>query len=390
MKVLILAEYYPRAGDPARGIWAHRQALAARAAGAEVRVLVLHRPLPPLATARTRDAHAALEVIRQPRRAELDGLRVEYLRYFSPPRPWSYDHWGAWAAPLLRRRLNRLRHEFGFELVHAHYAIPAGDAVRRACPATPLLISVHGHDVRGSARERPNVRTALGHAGLVLANSAGTARLCGAHGARRTRVVHLGAPVAAEPRQPPSSPGLISVGDLVERKRHRDVISALGLLRERHPQLRYVIVGDGPERHRLRRQATELNLLDRVEFRGALPHEPAVAALGDASLMVLPSVDEAFGVAYIEAMGTGVPAIGCEGEDGPEEIAAAGEGITLVAPRDPRALAQQIEALLEDRGRLAALGHSARETVAGSFTWERCGQQTVAAYRDLLESARAR
>jgi glycosyltransferase involved in cell wall biosynthesis len=176
----------------------------------------------------------------------------------------------------------------------------------------------------------------------------------------------------------------------VERKRHRDVISALGLLRERHPQLRYVIVGDGPERHRLRRQATELNLLDRVEFRGALPHEPAVAALGDASLMVLPSVDEAFGVAYIEAMGTGVPAIGCEGEDGPEEIAAAGEGITLVAPRDPRALAQQIEALLEDRGRLAALGHSARETVAGSFTWERCGQQTVAAYRDLLESARAR
>ncbi|MGO9753608.1 MAG: hypothetical protein ACLP22_19275 [Solirubrobacteraceae bacterium] len=46
MKVLVPAEYYQRAGDPVRGIWAHRQALAARDAGAAVRVLVLHRPLP--------------------------------------------------------------------------------------------------------------------------------------------------------------------------------------------------------------------------------------------------------------------------------------------------------------------------------------------------------
>ncbi|MBV9837507.1 MAG: glycosyltransferase family 4 protein, partial [Solirubrobacterales bacterium] len=49
MKVAVVAEYYPRAGDQSSGIWAHRQALAAREAGAEVRVLVLHRPLPPLA-----------------------------------------------------------------------------------------------------------------------------------------------------------------------------------------------------------------------------------------------------------------------------------------------------------------------------------------------------
>ena len=48
MKALIVAEYYPRAGDPVGGIWTHRQTVATRDAGAEVRVLVLHRPLPPL------------------------------------------------------------------------------------------------------------------------------------------------------------------------------------------------------------------------------------------------------------------------------------------------------------------------------------------------------
>ncbi|MGO9753607.1 MAG: hypothetical protein ACLP8S_19675 [Solirubrobacteraceae bacterium] len=39
---------------------------------------------------------------------------MEYLRYLSPPRPWSYDAWGAWAAPLLARRLGGLRREFPF------------------------------------------------------------------------------------------------------------------------------------------------------------------------------------------------------------------------------------------------------------------------------------
>ncbi len=55
MRVLVLAEYYPRAENPVLGVWAHRQALAARDAGAEVRVLVLHRPLPPLSALRRGD-----------------------------------------------------------------------------------------------------------------------------------------------------------------------------------------------------------------------------------------------------------------------------------------------------------------------------------------------
>ena len=49
----------------------------------------------------------------------------------------------------------------------------------------------------------------------------------------------------------------------------------------------------------------------------------------------MPSIEEAFGVAYIEAMAAGIPAVGCAGEPGPEEIAAAGGGIELVAAALP-------------------------------------------------------
>ena len=59
MKVAIVSEFYPRAHDPVLGVWAHRQALAARDAGADVRVLVLHRPVPPRAT-RLRDFLATI------------------------------------------------------------------------------------------------------------------------------------------------------------------------------------------------------------------------------------------------------------------------------------------------------------------------------------------
>jgi glycosyltransferase involved in cell wall biosynthesis len=109
-----------------------------------------------------------------------------------------------------------------------------------------------------------------------------------------------------------------------------------------------------------------------------------MAELARCHVMALPSVDEAFGVAYIEAMAGGVPAIGCRGEDGPEEIAGAGEGIVLVPARDVRALADRIDALLSDRTALVALGAAARETVVTEFTWDRCGAQTVAAYEQVL------
>ena len=389
VKALVVTEYYPRAADAALGVWVHRQALAARAAGAEVRVLVLHRPIPPRAAIHSRDVARGAAVMRQPSSALLDGIPVHYVRYVSPPRQWSYQRWGLWAAPFLARALARVSREFPFELIHAHYAVPSGDAVRRVAPRTPLVVSVHGHDVQGPGSGSRNVAATLTRADLVLANSAGTGRRCAKLGAHAVRVVHLGTDVPAQPPPPPRDPVLVTVSRLVAEKRHDDVIEALGMLRGRHPKLRYVIVGDGPERQRLKALAHSLALDDLIEFRGQLPPERALSAAWGSTLFVLPSVPEAFGVAYIEAMAGAVPAIGSRGEPGPEEIVAAGGGMVLVAPRDPRALAVEIDALLRNPARLERLGREARETVVREFTWLRCGRETVESYRTVLAGARA-
>jgi len=388
VKVAVVAEYYPRAADPVLGVWAHRQALAARDAGAEVRVLVLHRPIPPQAALRARDPKALLAPLRQPLHAELDGLSVTYVPFVAPSYASTYERWGAWAAPPLALALRALRRRFPFDLVHAHYAAPAGDAVRRALPGVPLVVSSHGGDVLATAQRSPRARAtverAFGHARLVIANSAGTERRARELGARRTRIVHLGTDIGEAAAAPDPCPTLVTVGHLVPRKRHADVVHALALLRDRHPDLRYVVVGDGPERANIAALAAELGVADRVELRGQLPPHEAAAVARAATAFVLPSTEEAFGVAYIEAMAGGVPAVGAQGEDGPEEIAATGGGIVLTPPGDPTALAATLDRLLTDGAWRGELSRAARATVVEHFTWERCGRETVAAYEDAL------
>ncbi len=395
VKVAVISEFYPRQGDPVLGVWAHRQALAAREAGAEVRVLVLHRLVPPrasLAQGPTGAARALGGLLGEPREQLHDGLPVTYVRYVSPPRSRAYPAWGVWASPALALALRRLRRTFKFELLHAHNAVPAGDAARRARLGVPLVVSVHGGDVLYTAPRsdagREAVERGLGAARTVLANSHGIAELAGAHGARDVRVVHLGADLPARGRgisgRREHSPSLVTVGHLVARKRHADVMRALAVLAKRHPTLRYVIVGDGPERIALEGLAARLGVSGRVDFRGQLAPGEAIEEARRCTLFAMPSTEEAFGVAYIEAMAGGVPAIGCRGEPGPEEIAAAGDGFMLVPPGDIERLTQRIDELLSDPQRLREAGIRARETVATSFTWDGCGEQTLAAYEHAL------
>jgi glycosyltransferase involved in cell wall biosynthesis len=397
VKVLVVAEFYPSRRDPVLGIWAHRQALAAREAGAEMRVLVLHRLIPPRASLAAGPAavtRALAGLVREPRSQLRDGLPVVYVPYVSPTRRRSYATWGAWAAPSLGLALARLRRSFPFDLVHAHNAVPAGDAVRRVLANArsldaPLVVSVHGGDVfytAGLKEGAEAVARALGAARLVLANSQGIAELSRANGAGETRVVHLGAEVPAAAGRPrrDGPPTLVTVAHLVARKRHADVLRALAVLGQRHPALRYSIIGEGPERIALEGLAVRLGVAERVDFHGQLPPARAIEQARRCTLFVMPSTEEAFGVAYVEAMAGGVPAIGCRGEPGPEEIAAAGDGLVLVPPGDIERLTQRIHELLSDPQRLREAGQRARATVAAHFGWERCGSQTLAAYEHVL------
>ena len=323
VRVAVVAEYYPRAADPVLGVWAHRQALAARDAGAEVRVLVLHRPVPSRAALRSRDPRALVAPLRQPLRTELDGLRVDYVPFVAPPRPRSYGSWGAWAAPSLALALRGLRREFPFDLVHAHYAAPAGDAVRRARAGVPAVVSVHGGDVlsvaaalarrrRGGARRARARRHRAGQLGRDRRGAAASS------GARRTEVVHLGTDLPGPrdrraPRRRRSSPSATSS----PASATATCCARSGCCATATRRCATTSSATGPSAARSSGSRTSWSSTAAcASAASSRPPRPA-RRRSAAGVFVLPSVDEAFGVAYVEAMAGAVPAIGCRGEPGP-------------------------------------------------------------------------
>ena len=179
----------------------------------------------------------------------------------------------------------------------------------------------------------------------------------------------------------------MTVGHLVPHKGQAAVIRALAALRDRHPELRYVVIGKGPDRDSLEQLAARLGVAERVEFLGALPHERALEERARCHVHAMPSSHEPFGVAHIEAMGSGLVAIGGAGT-GAQDIADAGEGIVLVPPGDDTALAREIDRLIADPGERERLSEAARATVAANFTWERNGERTAALYRELVNPGR--
>jgi glycosyltransferase involved in cell wall biosynthesis len=386
VKVAVVAEYYPRRRDAVLGIWAHRQALAAREAGADVRVLVLERPVPPAASLRRpwKLPGALAGIARQPKRDELDGIEIRYVRFVAGDRNKTYASWHERAAGPLTEALSELHQEWPFDVVHAHYALPAGGAAAAFVRERelPLVVSVHGGDVLGPLLQGADARAAVAEvltsASEVICNSRATLERVAdlTLDEERLRVVYLGAAAPGDPLPKRERPTVSTLAHVIPRKRHADVLEAVQSMDE----VEWLVIGDGPELPTLRRAAAELGLMERIEFAGQLGPEAALRELATTQVMAMPSEDEAFGVAYVEALACGVPAIGLSSEAGPAEIAALGRGMLLVPPRDPEALANAIRSALGD----PELPVQARRTAAEHFSWERCGRDTVAAYRDAL------
>jgi glycosyltransferase involved in cell wall biosynthesis len=319
---------------------------------------------------------------------------VRYVRFVSPPRPLSYASWGRWAARPVRRALDELDGQWPIDIVHAHYAVPAGDAALRWLrrrTRLPFVVSVHGGDLFYTAarsdRGRRVVSEVLGSSDAILANSdltrAGVVELGVLSG--RVHVVHPGADRVDSNGNRHEEPTLVTVANLEAHKSQADVIRALAVLQGRHPTLRYLLVGGGPDRPQLEALAQSLGVGDRIRFTGPLPHSEALSELARCHIHVMPSRIDGFGVAHIEAMAAGLPTIGGAGT-GAEDIARACEGALLVRPGDSSALVRALDELLSDDARRERLGEQARKTVADRFSWEAGGKLTVDIYRSVSQS----
>jgi glycosyltransferase involved in cell wall biosynthesis len=152
---------------------------------------------------------------------------------------------------------------------------------------------------------------------------------------------------------------VLTVCRFYPRKRLPVLLHASGILRERIPGLRVRIVGGGPEKSLLERLRRKLGLESVVSFLGDLPQQSLAKEYNACHLFCLPSVQEGFGIVFLEAMAADKPIVATRAAAIPEVIPQ-GE---LVEPDDAASLAEAIERLYRDPERRAALVTAGRDRV---------------------------
>jgi glycosyltransferase involved in cell wall biosynthesis len=153
---------------------------------------------------------------------------------------------------------------------------------------------------------------------------------------------------------------ILFVGSLIERKGIRLLLEAFARVGARRPAARLRIVGEGPLRRRLEREAARLGIAGRVDFAGFVEPTQIPAQYAEAGLFVLPTLEDTFAVVIVEAMAAGVPVI-CSPFAGVSTYLRDGEDAFVADPNDTELLAARIDRLLEDRGLRARFSARGRE-----------------------------
>jgi glycosyltransferase involved in cell wall biosynthesis len=183
---------------------------------------------------------------------------------------------------------------------------------------------------------------------------------------------------------PEMSPVAGIVAALRPDKAHEIFLQAAVLVRDRVPDARFLIVGDGPRRDTLERCARELGIEEALHFMGFRRDMPDVLRAMDVFCLSSRPWQETFSVAALEAMASGLPVV-CTRVGFMHEMVIEGETGLLVTVDDPHALADAISTVLLNPEQRIAMGLRARCLVEKSFSL----QHMVACFEDLFMRAAA-
>lgn len=168
---------------------------------------------------------------------------------------------------------------------------------------------------------------------------------------------------------------LLFLGNLIRRKGLTTLLEALAALPEGTASL--AVVGDPTFEPGYAaaavRYAARLGLTSQVEWLGPLYDEALAHQMSVSHALVVPSEYEGFGIAYLEGMGFGLPAIATTA-GGAAEVVHDGEDGFLVPPGDAPALARRLRRLCEDRSYLEQLSLGALRSYASHPTWEQTAE----------------
>jgi N-acetyl-alpha-D-glucosaminyl L-malate synthase BshA len=292
----------------------------------------------------------------------------------------------------------------GLDLLHVHYAIPHSISAILARESLrpqrrlPVITTLHGTDITLVGADRsylPITRYGIAQSDGVTAISHYLKReteetfgyaqvevipnfVCGSEYARQPR------PELRAELSPANEPLLVHVSNFRPVKRPVDCVEILARVRGRGVDARLVMVGDGSERGRAEHRARCLGLEGFCTFVGKQPR--IIDYLSVADVLLLPSEQESFGLAALEAMACEVPVVASR-VGGVPEVVTDGETGCLSDVGDVDKMAADAVALLSDETARRAMGRRARESALSRYNTDLVIPQYVEFYERILAAS---
>jgi glycosyltransferase involved in cell wall biosynthesis len=310
-----------------------------------------------------------------PKKYDIDGIKVWAPKYFSFGKK-SASLTGLTGYLGTKKFIKNLAKP---DMILAHTALPDGGIAQIISRkmGIPYFVYVHGADVQHkinyNSSTREKIIKILSGAKMVLVNSSKTKRLVGGLGIDSV-IIPMGVDelkvesykvIKSKTNRAGTAVRLVSVCNLQEEKGIQYAIEAVKKIN--NPNLEYLIIGEGGFRSKLQ----ELAVGDkRIRFLGKLEQKEVFENLAKSDIFVLPSYNEAFGVAYLEAMSLGLPIIGVKGE-GVEDIVSKGECGILVERESAQAVQEALEKLIQDEASRKRMGSTGRKIVIENYLWDK-------------------
>lgn len=295
--------------------------------------------------------------------------------------------------------LLKLKREFEFNLLDAHFTYPDGFAasILGRWLQVPVTITLRGTEVplSKSPSRLQHMLSALASAARVFSVSASLKKHMVDLGGEPEKILVVGNGVdtakffpidKAEARTeldiPADAEVLISVGGLVDRKGFHRVLEIMPDLIKTHPQLLYLIVGgaspEGDNRERLEAQVAALGLSANVRFLGAIASDRLYQVLSAADIFVLATENEGWANVFLEAMACGLPVITTDVGGNKEVVCRQSLG-TIVRFGERQALLDAVDAALGAHWDRDAIVEYARQN-----GWDRRVEVLLAEFNKLV------
>ena len=289
-----------------------------------------------------------------------------------------------------------------YEIIHCHHG-PNGTLALLlkdiGVIGGKLVTTFHGYDANGYPRQYgESVYSDLFSRGdLFTVNTDFTRSRLKALGCPEDKIVKLpvGLKILQFPYQekrlsPGQEIGMLTVARLVEKKGIEYSIKAVAEVLQRHPNLKYRIVGDGPLRESLQELIEQLDLRNKVELLGWMTEDEVRKLYTTSHLFVLSSVtanngdQEGQGLVLQEAQAMGMPVVSTLHNGIPEGVLDGKSGF-LVPERDVHALAAKLEYLVEHPQVWPEMGRAGREYVEMHYDIEQLNDRLLEIYQRVLD-----